>query len=91
MFRKADYDGYLTALAMPTSRARLDAIALRAFNAEMAIIQDAVTQTELGQMRLAWWRTVIDDIFQVCVAVATIVSLTNYLFVEQTSQTSSGN
>lgn len=64
LVRRADYEGYLTSLFMPTPRTRDAAIALRAFNVETAFVKGAVTKPELGLMRLAWWQQRVDAAFR---------------------------
>lgn len=41
--------------------ARRAIFAIRAFNIETALIQDAVKTTDIGSMRIAWWKNSIDD------------------------------
>jgi NADH dehydrogenase [ubiquinone] 1 alpha subcomplex assembly factor 6 len=64
LVRRADYEGYLTSLFMPTRRTRDTAVALRALNVETAFVKGAVTKTELGLMRLAWWQQRVDAAFK---------------------------
>ena len=57
--RNADPDRYLTTLyAPPDRRAALQA--LFAFNAEIAGIRDRISQPLPGEIRLQWWRDLID-------------------------------
>ena len=57
--RNADPDCYLTTLyAPPDRRAALQA--LFAFNAEIAGIRDRISQPLPGEIRLQWWRDLID-------------------------------
>jgi NADH dehydrogenase [ubiquinone] 1 alpha subcomplex assembly factor 6 len=59
LVRQHDRDRYQTALfASPVPREAL--FALYAFNYEIARIPESVTQPMLGQIRLQWWREVID-------------------------------
>ena len=59
----ADHDRYLCALfAPPAARAAL--FALNLFNAEIARTRETVSEPMLGQIRLQWWREVIDEIYQ---------------------------
>ncbi|MGD9616296.1 MAG: squalene/phytoene synthase family protein [Alphaproteobacteria bacterium] len=57
--RRHDRDRYQTALFAPADR-REALFALYAFNYEVARIREIVTQPMLGQIRLQWWREVID-------------------------------
>jgi phytoene synthase len=62
LVRRHDYDRFLTALFAPEPlRARL--FALYAFNFEVAKTAETVSQPLLGQMRLAWWREALDEIY----------------------------
>ena len=57
--REGDPDRYLSALFAP-SDAREGLFALYAFNAELARIAEQVTEPELGEIRLQWWRDALD-------------------------------
>lgn len=57
--RRHDRDRYQTALFAPADR-REALFALYAFNQEVARVREIVTQPMLGQIRLQWWREVID-------------------------------
>lgn len=59
--RRYDNDRYLTALFAPHDR-REALFALAAFNLEIAKIREVVSEPMLGEMRLQWWREVIDEI-----------------------------
>jgi phytoene synthase len=59
LVRRHDRDRYQTALFAPTDR-REALFALYAFNYEIARVRESVTQPMLGQIRLQWWREVID-------------------------------
>lgn len=59
MVRAADRDRYVAALYAPEEK-RADLLALYAFNAEIAGIRDKVSQALPGEIRLQWWRDVID-------------------------------
>lgn len=60
--RQFDRDRYLTALFAP--RERRDALfALYAFNLEIARIAESTTEPLIGEMRLQWWRDVIDGAY----------------------------
>jgi phytoene synthase len=58
--RAADRDRYVASLYAPEDR-RTDLLALYAFNAEIAGIRDRVSQALPGEIRLQWWRDVIDE------------------------------
>src|SRR3954465_7509110 len=57
--RRHDRDRYQTALFAPADR-REALFALYAFNHEVARVREAVTTPMLGQIRLQWWREIID-------------------------------
>jgi len=60
--RRYDYDRYLCALFAPAERRRA-LLALYAFNLEVAAIREVVSEPLLGQMRLQWWRDVVEDVY----------------------------
>jgi phytoene synthase len=57
--REGDPDRYLSALFAPAD-ARGGLFALYAFNAELARIAEQVTEPELGEIRLQWWRDALE-------------------------------
>ena len=57
--RAADPDRYLSVLYAPQDR-RADLLALYAFNAEIAGIRDRVSEPMPGEIRLQWWRDMIE-------------------------------
>lgn len=59
LVRAADRDRYLAALYAPEDK-RQDLLALYAFNAEIAGIRERVSQALPGEIRLQWWRDVIE-------------------------------
>lgn len=59
LIRRHDRDRYHTALFAPVDR-REALFALYAFNYEIARVREIVTQPMLGQIRLQWWREVVD-------------------------------
>ncbi|MCG8545031.1 MAG: squalene/phytoene synthase family protein [Alphaproteobacteria bacterium] len=60
--RRDDPDRYLTAmLAPPPYREHL--FALYAFNVEIAKVREVVSEPMLGEIRLQWWRDVIEEIY----------------------------
>jgi phytoene synthase len=59
LVRQHDHDRYQTALFVPAAR-REALFALYAFNYEIARVRESVTTPMLGQIRLQWWREVID-------------------------------
>jgi NADH dehydrogenase [ubiquinone] 1 alpha subcomplex assembly factor 6 len=61
--RRHDHDRYLTALFLPADR-RAAALALCAFNLEIARTREIVSEPLLGQIRLQWWRETIEGVFE---------------------------
>lgn len=61
--RLHDRDRYLTA-AFAAPAARDDLFALYAFNIEIAMIREAVSEPILGEIRLQWWRDTIDGVLR---------------------------
>jgi phytoene synthase len=57
--READRDRYLATLFVPEP-ARSHLYALYAFNAEVARIRELVSQPAPGEIRLTWWREVVE-------------------------------
>ncbi len=62
LVHRHDRDRYQTALFAPADR-REALFALYAFNYEIARVREIVTQPMLGQIRLQWWREIIDAAF----------------------------
>jgi NADH dehydrogenase [ubiquinone] 1 alpha subcomplex assembly factor 6 len=60
--RSHDHDRFQTAIFAP-SAAREALFALYAFNYEIARVRESVREPMLGQIRLQWWRDVIDAAF----------------------------
>ncbi|HEV2336995.1 MAG TPA: squalene/phytoene synthase family protein [Stellaceae bacterium] len=63
LVRRHDRDRYQTALFAPADR-REALFALYAFNYEIARVRETVTQPMLGQIRLQWWREIVDAAFE---------------------------
>jgi len=62
LVHRHDRDRYQTALFAPADR-REALFALYAFNYEIARVREIITQPMLGQIRLQWWREIIDAAF----------------------------
>lgn len=61
--RKVDYENFVcTGLLRPSSLQR-PAMAIRALNVELASVRDQVSNPNIGQMRLQFWRETIDSIY----------------------------
>lgn len=61
--READPDRWLSSRFVGDAQARVDLIALYAFEAELMGIPTRVTQPLLAEMRYAWWREQMDGVF----------------------------
>ncbi|CAL4060580.1 unnamed protein product, partial [Meganyctiphanes norvegica] len=60
--RKYDYENFLATLLLPKG-CRQSAIAVRAFNIEVAQIQDLTSEPLMAKMRIQFWRDTLDQIF----------------------------
>jgi len=60
--RRYDRDRTLTVLAAP-QRAAADLAVLYAFNLEIALVRDSVTEPMLGRIRLQWWREALAEVY----------------------------
>ena len=60
--RRLDRDRYLTVLAAPGA-AGADLAVLYAFNLELAVIRDSVSEPMLARIRLQWWREAVSESF----------------------------
>jgi len=58
----ADNENYLCTLLLP-EKLRTAAIAIRAFNVEVASVQDQVSKPQLGVMRMKFWEDSLDKIY----------------------------
>jgi NADH dehydrogenase [ubiquinone] 1 alpha subcomplex assembly factor 6 len=61
--RRYDRDRTLTVLAAPR-QAAADLAVLYAFNLEIALVRDSVTEPMLGRIRLQWWREALAELFE---------------------------
>lgn len=63
ILRAQDRDRFLSTLFAPDEK-RPHLGALYAFNAEICRVRDAVTEPQLGLIRLQWWRDTVEGIYQ---------------------------
>ncbi|KAK4305184.1 hypothetical protein Pmani_022904 [Petrolisthes manimaculis] len=63
LVRRSDYENFMATLLLP-QQARATAIAIRAFNVEVAQIQDLTSEILMAKMRLQFWRETLDDIYK---------------------------
>jgi phytoene/squalene synthetase len=61
--RRFDRDRYLTVVAAP-QRTAADLAVLYAFNLELALVRDSVSESMLGRIRLQWWREAIAEVYE---------------------------
>jgi phytoene synthase len=61
--RKADPDRWLATRFIADPAARADVIALYAYDAELARAPRAASNTLMAEIRLTWWREVLDQIY----------------------------
>ncbi|XP_042219033.1 NADH dehydrogenase (ubiquinone) complex I, assembly factor 6-like isoform X6 [Homarus americanus] len=61
--KQNDYENFLSVLLLPQN-ARATAVAIRAFNVELAQVSDMTSETLMGKMRLQFWRDTLDQIYQ---------------------------
>src|SRR6185369_2271374 len=59
-----DPDRWLASRFIADAGARSDVIGLYAFNYELSRAAEAVSQPLIGEMRLVWWREVIEQAFE---------------------------
>ncbi|XP_043276355.1 NADH dehydrogenase (ubiquinone) complex I, assembly factor 6 [Venturia canescens] len=62
LVRKRDHESYLCSLLLPHN-IRSAAFAIRAFNVEIAQIEDQVTDNLIGKMRYKFWEDSLDNIY----------------------------
>ncbi|XP_034951305.1 NADH dehydrogenase (ubiquinone) complex I, assembly factor 6 isoform X2 [Chelonus insularis] len=62
LVRKNDYENYLCSLLLPKD-IRLTAIAIRAFNVEIALVQDHTREPTIANMRYAFWNDTLSKIY----------------------------
>ncbi|KAG0236254.1 NADH dehydrogenase (ubiquinone) complex I, assembly factor 6 [Actinomortierella wolfii] len=63
LVRKADYEGFLSTQFFPTKKEKETQMALRAFNIELASIREHVSRSDIGRMRMQFWRDNLEKIF----------------------------
>ncbi|CAF0820452.1 unnamed protein product [Didymodactylos carnosus] len=66
--RKYDYENFLCVGLLKPIQKQRSAIAIRAFNVELAQIRDNVSDQQIGRMRLQFWRDTVDDCFSLITA-----------------------
>lgn len=61
--RKSDFENYLCTLLYP-KQIRTSGFALRAFNVEIAQVKDLVKNSQLGEIRMQYWKDTVNSIYQ---------------------------
>lgn len=64
LHRKYEYENFLCTLLLSGNDHRAFIFAVRAFNVEIALIRDQVSQRDIGLGRLAFWRDAVNKIFR---------------------------
>ncbi|KAI4503418.1 hypothetical protein M0802_001640 [Mischocyttarus mexicanus] len=62
LVRKNDYENFLSTLLLPKN-IKSAGFAIRAFNVEIAQVEDQVTMKHVGQMRLQFWKETLNSIY----------------------------
>ncbi|XP_015190055.1 PREDICTED: NADH dehydrogenase (ubiquinone) complex I, assembly factor 6 isoform X2 [Polistes dominula] len=62
LVRKNDYENFLCTLLLPKN-IKAAGFAIRAFNVEIAQVEDQVTMKHVGQMRLQFWKETLNSIY----------------------------
>jgi phytoene synthase len=62
--RRADPDRWLAARFIADESARADVMAVYAFDHVLARVPFQVTEPLMGEIRLTWWREVLDEIYE---------------------------
>ncbi|MPC22984.1 NADH dehydrogenase (ubiquinone) complex I, assembly factor 6 [Portunus trituberculatus] len=60
--RRNDYENFLALLLLPQG-ARSAGVAVRAFNVEVAQVQDVTSEILIAKMRLQFWRETLDELY----------------------------
>lgn len=61
--RKNDYENYLCTLLLPHS-IKSAAFVIRAFNIEVAQVEDQVSDSKIGAMRLQFWTDALNNVYK---------------------------
>lgn len=64
LVRRVDPDRWLASRFIADELARADVVALYAFNYELSRAAEVASQPLVGEMRLAWWREALEEMFQ---------------------------
>ena len=61
--RKVDYENFACTGLLRPSLLQRPSMAIRALNVELSLIRDQVSNSQIGKMRLEFWRETIDSIY----------------------------
>ena len=64
LIRRVDPDRWLASRFVADASARADLVALYAFNNELARAVEVASQPLVAEIRLAWWREALDEMFE---------------------------
>ena len=64
LIRRVDPDRWLASRYVADAEARADLLALYAFNYELSRAAEVASQPLIGEMRLAWWREAVEEMFE---------------------------
>src|SRR5665213_4336185 len=64
LVRRTDPDRWLASRFIADPEARADVVALYALNYELSRAAEVASQPLIGEMRLAWWREALDEIYE---------------------------
>ena len=64
LVRRVDPDRWLASRFVADAKARADVIVLYALNYELSRAAEVASQPLIGEMRLAWWREALDEVFE---------------------------
>lgn len=61
-FRKFDFENFLCTLLLPKAHQNASFV-IRAFNIEVAKVQDSVSDANIGNARLVFWENAVDQLY----------------------------
>ena len=64
LIRRVDPDRWISSRFIADAQARADVIALYAFDHELARAPKVASNPLIGEIRLTWWREVLDEVFE---------------------------
>uniref|UniRef100_A0A8D8T0J1 NADH dehydrogenase (Ubiquinone) complex I, assembly factor 6 n=1 Tax=Cacopsylla melanoneura TaxID=428564 RepID=A0A8D8T0J1_9HEMI len=76
LVKKFDYENFLCTLLLPKAH-QSPSFVLRAFNIEVAKVQDSVSEVNIGHVRLQFWENAVDNLYTDNVPVHPVVQALN--------------